>query len=174
MSLRKTHKRKKYSRMHGRNMGTAGHGARKKNKGSGHRGGIGMAGSGKRGDQKKTLVQKLYGHGYFGKQGITSKSTQRDKRQRIDLRDIISNKDKYKNKKGEFELKEYKILGEGDVSEKMIIHAKEASASAIEKVKKAGGEIILKKKEEFEAKKLIITQKNKEAVKGKKEKVVSK
>ncbi len=155
MSLRKTHKRKKYSRMHGHNMGTAGHGSRKKHRGSGHRGGFGMAGTGKRADQKKTLVQKLYGHGYFGKQGITSKSTEKDKRKRINLKDLVLNPAKYRNKSGEYELKEYKILGDGDVSEKMIIHAKEASASAIEKVKKAGGEIICsKKKEEVKEKKI--------------------
>ena len=67
----KTKKRKKFSRMHGRNMGTAGHGARKKSKGKGHRGGKGLSGSGKRADHKKTLITKKYGHGYFGKKGKT-------------------------------------------------------------------------------------------------------
>ena len=66
--------------MHGRNQGTHGRGARKKAKGSGHRGGIGMAGSGKRADHKKTLITKLYGNKYFGKQGLTSRKTERDKR----------------------------------------------------------------------------------------------
>ena len=75
----KTKKRKKSSRYHGRKRGTCGTGARKKMKGSGHRGGKGMAGTGKRADQKKTLILKLYGHDYFGKQGITSKKTERDK-----------------------------------------------------------------------------------------------
>ncbi len=148
----KLKKRKKATRMHGRGMGTHGGGARKKRKGSGHRGGIGMAGSGKRADQKKTLVLKLYGNGYFGKQGITSKGTKRDTRKRINLRDILSNLNAFIKKgiakettKGvEINLENYKILGEGEVSKKMIINAKEASASAVEKVKKAGGEIILK------------------------------
>jgi len=139
----KTHKRKKESRMHGRNMGTHGGGARKKRKGSGHRGGKGMSGSGKRADHKKTLVQKLYGHKYFGKQGITSKKTKKDKQNRINLEQIQKEIKKYKNEKGEIVLKNYKILGRGEVSEKLIIKAKEASKSAIEKVKKAGGEIIL-------------------------------
>ena len=133
--------------MHGRKMGTSGRGARKKAQGSGHRGGKGMAGTGKRADQKKTLITKLYGHGYFGKQGITSKKTKKDKRKRINLRDI---QDKYKP--GEVNLSEYKILGEGEIKGKYLIKAKEASKSAIKKVKKAGGEIILpsapKKKEE--------------------------
>ena len=142
----KLKKRKKESRMHGRKMGTHGGGARKKRKGSGHRGGVGMAGSGKRADQKKTLITKLYGNSYFGKQGVTSRGTKRDKRKRINLEDIQNNLDKYGNKKGtgfEVELKNYKILGRGEVKDKLIITAKEASQSAIEKVKAKGGDILL-------------------------------
>ncbi|MEK6847853.1 MAG: uL15 family ribosomal protein [Nanoarchaeota archaeon] len=157
MALKKTKKRKKASRMHGRGAGTHGWGARKKHKKSGHRGGKGMAGTGKRADQKKTLVTKLYGHNYFGKQGITSRGTEKDKRLRINLRDIelgieslIKRGVAKKTEKGiEINLPSYKIL---DVSKeylpknKLVIKAKEASKSAAEKVKKAGGEIILSKK----------------------------
>ena len=139
----KTHKRKKESRMHGKNMGTHGGGSRKSRKGSGHRGGKGMSGSGKRADHKKTLVQKLHGHGYFGKKGITSIGTKRDKRDRINLEQIQKQINQFKNEKGEIVLTTYKILGTGEVKVKLIIIAKEASKSAIEKVKKAGGEIIL-------------------------------
>jgi len=142
----KIHKRKKSSRMHGRKMGTHGWGARKKHKKTGHRGGKGMSGSGKRADHKKTLVTKLYGHGYFGKQGITSKGTQKDKSNRINLQLIEKNLKKYGKKVGdkfEINLKSYKILGIGEVKNKLIINARGASKSAIEKVKKAGGEIIL-------------------------------
>jgi len=78
--MMKIKKRKKSSRMHGRKMGTHGTGARKNKRKSGNRGGRGLAGTGKRADQKKTLITKLYGHGYFGKQGITSKKTEKDKR----------------------------------------------------------------------------------------------
>ena len=135
--------------MHGKGMGTHGWGARKKHKKKGHKGGIGMAGTGKRADHKKTLITKLYGHHYFGKQGITSKGTERDKRKRINLRMIEFNLGSYvkkgiakKTKDGfEVDLKEYKILGDGEVKNKLIIKAKEASQSAIDKVKKAGGEI---------------------------------
>src|SRR3989338_8196367 len=118
----RTHKRKKVSRMHGRNMGTHGGGARKKRQGKGHRGGKGMAGTGKRADQKKTLVIKLYGNNYFGKQGITSRGTKRDKRDRINVWGI---QNKYKS--GEVNLLTYKILGKGEVKDKFIITAKEAS-----------------------------------------------
>ena len=147
----KTHKRKKSKKMQGRGMGTHGWGARKKHKKSGHKGGKGMSGSGKRGDQKKTLVIKLYGNKYFGKQGITSKKTQKDKRKRINLQTIEKNLEKYGKKSGgkwEIDLSGYKILGDGEIKNKLIIKAKEASKSAIEKVKKLGGEIILPTKKE--------------------------
>jgi len=142
----KTKKRTKSSRMHGKAMGTHGWGARKKHKKTGHRGGKGMSGSGKRADHKKTLVIKLYGHGYFGKQGITSKKTQKDKRDRINLEQIEKNLKKYGKKTSEgFEvnLSSYKILGTGEVKNKLIIRANEASKSAIKKVEVKGGKIIL-------------------------------
>lgn len=132
--------------MHGRGAGSNGRGFRKKGKGKGHRGGMGMSGTGKRADQKKTLVTKLYGHKYFGKQGITSRGTKRDKRKRINLGTIQENLASYGKKKGdkwEVELKDYKILADGDVKDKIIIKAQEASKAVIEKVKKAGGEIIV-------------------------------
>jgi len=149
----KVKKRKKSSRMHGRKMGTHGWGARKKHKKSGHRGGKGMSGSGKRADHKKTLVTKLYGGGYFGKQGITSKKTERDVRKRINIQTIELNLESYIKKglakKGingfEINLSDYKILGDGNVKNKFIIKAQEASKSAIEKIKKAGGNIVLGK-----------------------------
>jgi large subunit ribosomal protein L15 len=144
----KTHKRRKSSRMNGRGAGSHGWGFRKKHRKKGHRGGKGMSGSGKRADQKKTLVIKLYGNDYFGKQGFTSRGTERDKRKRINLLSIEQNLETYGKKQGdkwEINLKDYKILGTGEVKNKLIIKAKEASKTAIEKVKKAGGEIILSK-----------------------------
>ncbi len=143
----KTHKRRKSSRMHGHGRGTHGWGERKKHKKKGHRGGKGMSGSGKRADQKKTMLTKLFGNDYFGKQGITSKGTKRDKRKRINLFSIEQNLETYGKKQGdkwEINLKDYKILGAGEVKNKLIIKAKEASKSAIDKVKKAGGEIQVK------------------------------
>ena len=175
MTFKKTKKRKKSSRYHGRNMGTCGTGARKKSKGSGHRGGKGMAGSGKRADQKKSLVLKLYGHGYFGKQGITSKGTERDKGDRINVGEI---QEKYKS--GELNLSSYKILGDGEIKNKFIITAQSASKSAIEKVEKAGGKIIVEVRKIMETP-LVENPKHakklKEVKKGeiiKKEKIVEK
>ena len=146
--------------MHGRKMGTHCTGARKKKRGSGMKGGKGMAGSGKRADQKKTLITKLYGNSYFGKQGVTSRGTKRDKRKRINLQQIESNIKNY-IKKGlakktsngfEINLEDYKILG-GDkdykIKNKLIIKAKEASQSVLGSVKKEGGEIILPKEKKL-------------------------
>ena len=147
-----THKRKKSSRMHGKGQGTHGGGAIKKRRGSGHRGGKGMAGTGKRADQKKTLITKLYKGKYFGKQGITSRKTKRDKRERINLNDIEKKLEKYgkKTEKGfEIDLRDYKILGgskEYKLKNKLLIKAKEASKSAIAKVESLGGKIFLSKK----------------------------
>jgi large subunit ribosomal protein L15 len=140
----KTHKRRKSSREHGRGAGSCGWGARKKHKKKGHRGGKGMSGSGKRADQKKTLVIKMFGNKYFGKQGFTSKGTERDKRKRINVEAIDKNLETYGKKEGDkwmINLEGYKILGTGEVKNKLFIKAKEASDSAIEKIKKAGGEI---------------------------------
>ena len=140
----KVHKRKKRTRYRGKGMVTHGTGARKKKRHS--PGGKGMAGSGKRADHKKTKITKLYGHNYFGKQGITSRKTQKDTRKRINLEQIELNLEKYSKKKGdafEVNLNSYKILGKGEVKNKLIIRAKEASKSAIKKVKEKGGEIIL-------------------------------
>jgi large subunit ribosomal protein L15 len=152
----KLKKRKKASRSHGRGMGTSGHGSRKQHRSSGNRGGRGLSGTGKRADHKKTLTTKLYGNRYFGKKGITSVGTKRDKRDRINLRDVEKNIESYtqkgiakKTSKGiEINLRNYKILGEGEIKSKLTIIAKEASVSAIEKVKKSGGEIIIENKQE--------------------------
>src|SRR5271169_1270369 len=99
-----------------------------------------MAGSGKRADQKKTLVLKLYGNKYFGKQGITSKGTQKDKSNRINLYNIEMNLENYikkgiakKTDKGfEIDLSSYKILGEGSIKDKFFIKARSVSKTAEE------------------------------------------
>ncbi len=159
MKIKKT---KKSVRQRGET--THGHGARKKWKGSGHRGGIGMSGSGKRGDQKTTFIQKKYGNKYFGKQGITSRGTKKKREKTINLRDI----QKKFGKEKELVLKDYKILGDGELKEKLIIKAKAFTKTAEEKIKKAGGEALLIRvpREKIENK-----EKPKEEKKGKKEKL---
>ncbi len=152
----KTHAKKKTGKYRGKKMGTYGHGARKMARKSGQRGGSGMAGTGKRGDQKKSLVIKLYGNNYFGKKGVTSLGTAKDKSDRINLQDIeanLSNLEKSgiakKTAKGfELNLESYKILGTGDLKNKFIIKAKSFSKQAEEKIKGAGGEAIVAGKKE--------------------------
>ncbi|OGJ21402.1 hypothetical protein A3K73_09225 [Candidatus Pacearchaeota archaeon RBG_13_36_9] len=131
----KLKKRTKHSRMRG--VRTHGHSA-KLNKGKGSHGGKGMSGTGKRADQKKTLVIKKYGNKYFGKQGETSRRKEKKRIKFINLKNIA---EKYDS--GEVDLKEYKILGDGELKGKYVIKARAASKTAIEKVKKAGGDIIL-------------------------------
>ena len=113
----------------------------KLHKGKGSKGGKGMSGTGKRAGQKKTLVIKLYGNKYFGKQGITSKGTAKDKSKFINLRDI----EKYKDKNNEINLKEYKVLGDGEITKAVTIKARGFTKSAKDKIEKAGGKIILTK-----------------------------
>ena len=88
-------KRKKLSRYRGSH--THGGGAKKKRRGSGHRGGVGMAGSGKRADHKKQMVFKLYGKNYFGKHGFKT-HPKKIKIKIINLEDLERNLNLYLNK----------------------------------------------------------------------------
>lgn len=156
MGLTKTKKRTKYSRAHGKNMGTAGTGCRKNKRKSGHKGGVGMSGTGKRADHKKTLITKLFGHTYFGKKGFTSRGTKRDTRGRINIGEVEAKLEVYerrgiakKTKDGwEVNLEKYKILGTGNVTQKLVITALAASKTAIEKIETAKGSLILKVSDE--------------------------
>ncbi len=131
----KTKKRRKNTRHRGTH--THGRGAKKKARGSGHRGGVGMAGTGKRADQKKTLVLN-FPEKYFGKDKALRKK-QKQKLKIINLKDI---NEKF-HKEKDVNLKGYKVLAEGEIVSKMKISASAASSSAIDKVKKAGGDLII-------------------------------
>jgi len=133
IKIKKTKKSKKL-----RGTTTYGHGARKKKKGKGHKGGKGMAGTGKRGDQKKTLITKLYGNKYFGKKGITSKKTKKKKNKIINLEDIEK---KFEEK--EINLMEYKVLGKGEIKGAVTVIAKAFTPSAKKKIETAGGKAVL-------------------------------
>ncbi len=132
----KTKKRTKSSRFRGTH--THGRGGKKKARGSGHQGGVGMSGTGKRADQKKTLILNLGGKKYFGK-SKTLRKKKVIKLKAINLKDLES---RFRDKK-EINLKGYKVLGDGEITEKLKITASAVSKSAMEKIKKAGGEIIL-------------------------------
>ena len=143
-------KRKKYSRQ--RASHTHGWGSKKKHRGAGSRGGKGFSGSGKRGDAKKTKYWK--DTKYFGKYGF---KPQRVKEEiiAINLYNIEEKveawlNDKQISKEGSAyvidleKIGSNKLLGNGQVKNKLKISVKYASNNAIEKVKKAGGEVSLK------------------------------
>ncbi len=142
----KTKKRPKRSRYRGTH--THQRGAKKKARGKGHRGGVGMAGTGHNADQKKTLITKKYGHSYFG---VSKRRSGRSVKtlESIDLRKVIESLEKFgkPGKNGwDLDLSGKKVLCTGELKEKLNIKADEASKSAIEKIKKAGGSIELKEK----------------------------
>jgi len=144
-------KRRKSSRFRGSR--THARGFKKKARGSGHRGGFGMSGTGKRGDQKKSMIINLFGNDYFGKDRALRKPVF-IKTSVLNVGDIELNLPSLikqgiaKESKGAYEidLGKIKILAGGEVKSKLNIKALSASESAIEKVKKAGGNLSVSRK----------------------------
>lgn len=125
---------------------THGCGSMKKRRGAGNRGGRGRAGSGKKGDAKKPSYWGLKS----SRKGFTSKSRKKIKAINLDI--IHKNLNSWlekglatKKPSGyEIELKKIgygKLLGSGNVKQKLMIIASFASRKAVDKVKKAGGEV---------------------------------
>ena len=144
----KIHKRNKRSRLRGGRR--CGYGFGKKHRGKGSKGGKGMAGTGKRAAQKRTFIDK-YMPDYFGKHGFKSfKQIKKTKPRIINLSEIsariesfISKGTAKKTASGiEISLPNYKILGKGEIKEKLILKAMSVSLQAREKIEKAGGKII--------------------------------
>ena len=151
-------RRSKKSRM--RASTTHGWGSRKKHRGAGNRGGRGMAGTGKRADSIKPSIWK--DTKYFGNYGFKRNVRQR-KINAINIVDLEKNLDSYfENKLVSKDKDVYvvdlgklgfqKLLGDGKVTKRLKITAEFASNKAVEKIKKAGGEVILPKKEVKEKK----------------------
>ena len=140
-------KRKKFSRYRG--SMTHGCGSKKKRRGSGHRGGKGMAGTGKRSDSKKPSIWN--NTKYFGKFGFKIKNTNVIKSINIDyIEENISkiSNDIIKKENGFFsvdlgKLGFNKLLSGGKVTNKYKIKVHYASKKAVEKIKGSGGEVIL-------------------------------
>jgi len=135
-------KRKKFSRYRG--SMTHGGGAKKKRRGSGNRGGKGMAGSGKK--------PSLWKQKYFGKYGFVSRNPKNITA--VDISYLEKNISKMSsdvvNKENGFfsinleRLGFNKLLSSGKVTNKYKIKVPYASKKAVEKIKSNGGEIILK------------------------------
>lgn len=141
-------KRKKATRYRGSQ--THGGGSKKKRRGAGNRGGRGMAGSGKRADQKKPTILKLYGNSYFGKKGFDSKSKRNIKTINIQtiedkmyrwLKEGTAKKEDNHIKLNLKELGYNKLLSKGKLKNKLDIEVEYASKNVIEKIQKSGGKI---------------------------------
>jgi large subunit ribosomal protein L15 len=138
----KVHKRKKNSRIRGAR--TVGWGFRQKHKGHGNKGGFGLAGTGKRADHKKQVaLESDKKKRYFGKQGLTSRKTEKKKYNTLNLNYVKENL--FKKEGDKINLLKYKILGNGD-GFKAEISARAATPTAIAKMEKAGGKIIVPEK----------------------------
>ncbi|MFA5797868.1 MAG: uL15 family ribosomal protein [Candidatus Woesearchaeota archaeon] len=135
---------------------THGYGSKKKHRGSGHQGGVGMAGSGKKADQKKPSIWK--DTKYFGRHGFVSKNVTEQKTLNIFyLEEHFDNlvKGELIRKEGDVytvTLKDFKcnkLLASGTPIHAYKITAPYASAAAIRKIQEAGGSVegILPKKE---------------------------
>ncbi len=141
------HKRKKVVKMRGSRT----HGWGLVHRGSGQKGGVGNAGSGKRSDCKKPSFWSRD----FGKIGFKPRGAKQYESV-INLKDVEAKLESWKKsgladeKQGVFnvDLKKIgfsKLLSTGFVSKKMKISVARASKSAGEKLAKAGGELILQK-----------------------------
>jgi large subunit ribosomal protein L15 len=151
MVTNKTRKVQKY-----RGHTTHGGGHRKKRRGSGSRGGVGNAGSGKRAGHKKNVLYKR-GH-IIGNSGFTPR------RSKVNLKVVnlgyftserlnkllAAGKIKKDGENYNVDLKVLgynKLLSTGNLNDKVIFKVDTCSAKVEEKVKSAGGEVTSGKKE---------------------------
>jgi large subunit ribosomal protein L15 len=147
----KLKKRKKNTRYRGSQTHFRGH--RKRTKGSGNKGGVGMSGSE---NQKKSLIMNLYGPEYFGRDKALRRGKVRPQLKAINLSELIRRFDslvkqgiaKQTPKGFEFNLIGYKLLASGGLNAKISVKASAASKSAIEQIKDAGGTLELEKPSE--------------------------
>lgn len=156
-------RRKKVRRLRGSR--THGWGHPKKHRGKGSRGGVGKSGMGKRGQHKMSLlnslgIKNIGAHGFKRPQEVIATVVA------INLRDVEARIDKWVKKGLASEEKGIiivdmdkigvtKVLGAGRVGRKIHIKADRISASAKEKIEKAGGRaeaMIVEVEEEAEPK----------------------
>jgi ribosomal protein L15 len=110
-----------------------------------------MSGTGKRGDQKKTLIINQYGNDYFGKDKTLRRGRQ-TKTPSITVRSIAESihslvkRGIAKQDKSGYtvDMSRFKIIGSDKIAVALKITAKSATEGAKEAVANAGGEITLK------------------------------
>ncbi|HZX12306.1 MAG TPA: uL15 family ribosomal protein [Candidatus Nanoarchaeia archaeon] len=146
-----TYKRKKNKRM--RAETTHGWGSKKKHRGAGNRGGKGMAGTGKRADQKKPTILNLYGNSYYGKKGFKRPKEVQHHPITLNLDFLEEHLDSYVaqgliTKQADAYLVDLhklgysKLLGKGTPRHKIHLKAASASDTARKKIQEAGGTIL--------------------------------
>jgi large subunit ribosomal protein L15 len=144
-----TNKRKKNSRQRG--SGSHGWGSKKNHRGSGRRGGAGFSGTGKRADQMKPSIwadKDFFGkHGFFA-HGFPIRAPA------VNISYVEENLEKWVTEKNAEKMGDKynvnltklgfgKLLSQGAVKHKIVITCVEASEKASEKIKKAGGELLV-------------------------------
>ena len=138
-------RRKKDTRMRGSH--THGWGSKKKHRGSGNRGGKGMASTGKRSDAFKPSIWK---EEYFGKHGFTHRGAVRHEVVSVSYIDqnieklAAENLAKKQGAAYEINIADLgfdKLLGNGRLTKKLMVTAECASARSIDAIKAAGGEV---------------------------------
>ena len=152
----------KRRRKSSRNKGSNSCGWGSTHRGAGNRGGRGRAGTGKKG-KCKMPTKGTWTIQYFGKKGFKSKGTYAIPQYTTNLRQVEELLDTFvRDKIAVLEKDIYsinltdlgidKLLSTGKVTKKFKITVESASKAAIEKVKAAGGEIVLPVVKEAEKK----------------------
>lgn len=129
---------------------THGYGSKKKHRGSGHQGGVGMAGTGKKADQKRPSIWK--DTKYFGRYGFKSRAKKLRTLNLFYIEDhfdalVKGGKIKKDGDSYSLNLKDFdadKLLGSGAVEHKLKITCDAASESAIAKVGEKGGTVTVR------------------------------
>lgn len=131
---------------------THGYGSKKKNRGAGNRGGKGMAGTGKRADQKKPTILQLYGNAYYGKHGFHRPPAVRTRTKSTNIEHLSLHLDTYVHqglitKEGDTYVVDLekvgyqKLLGKGTLTQKLKIKAEKITEKAAAKITNAGGSV---------------------------------
>ncbi|WP_297068980.1 uL15 family ribosomal protein [Thermococcus sp.] len=132
---------------------THGWGCKKKHRGGGSKGGKGMAGTGKRKDQKWTWVIK-YAPDRLGKRGFHRPKAVMYTSQTMNLSDIEENLQLFLDSGIAYEEEGKlvvdttqigidKVLGSGRINRPLVVKAYYVTPKAEEKIKAAGGEVLL-------------------------------
>lgn len=133
---------------------THGGGAKKKRRGGGHRGGRGMAGTGKRGDSRKPSI---WATDYFGKKGFKKKN--KETINAINIKTVEERMPGWvMEKKAEVKSGAYhvdlgklgynKLIGSGSLTKNVHVVVERATQGAIDAVKESGGDVEVTMKEE--------------------------